>query len=714
MSVIQKIRTRYAKLAGGVIAFALIAFILTDFLTGNNGGIFGPDDSVVKVNGNKVNYIEYNKRVQSYEVLYSASRQLDENMRAQLREQALQDLINESLIKEEAEKIGLTVTEKEKEEMIYGQDPDQSVQTYQAFTNPNTNRFDPQYVKLFEEQVDQLDPSGKAKAHWEEMKSYIVFNSLPKKYNMLFTNSMYMPKFMIEARMNREEEMANIDFVNVSYEEIKDEEVKLTDDDYKKFINNHKDEYTVKTPSRSIEYVPFNIVPAQVDTARALTFLKTIKEDFEKADDDESFVNRNSDVSYQESYVKKDTYFSAYADSIFSLKKGEVFGPYFEQGNYKLVKLEDVQQYPDSVKCRHILVKTANGNQQIIPDSLAKLRIDSAVAAIKSGATFAEMVQRYSDDEGSKNTAGEYTFSFQQKPNLSKEFADFIFEGKTGEKKIVKVENGSYAGYHYIEILNQPGVSNAYRFATVTKSLYAGEETESNIYAQASEFAANNSTPEAFDSAASNGTVQRRFAEAIKINDFSIQGLGPSREIISWIYESEVGDVSQVFSLNGKYVVVKVTGAKKEGLMPLDETLKSNIESDVKRKKKAEIILDRYKDKSSLTDIAQASGQEIKHQDSFRANNSFAGELGYAPKTVGYTFAPTTKMNAMSQGLEEQAGIYYVLPKAVYKDEYRNTDSTLISREQVMMESQIKNSISSLLSEQLKQDADIKYNPKNF
>ena len=715
MSVIQKIRTKYAKLAGGIIAFALIAFILTDFLTGNNGGLFGRDDSAVKVNGDKINYIQYNTRVQSYETLYGASQELDQNMRAQLREQALQDLIKENLIKEQADKIGLTVTEKEKKEMIYGQDPDQAVKSYQAFINPNTKRFDPQYVQYFEQQVDQLDPSGKAKAHWEQMKNYVINNSLPKKYNMLFTNSMYVPKFLIEERMKRESQMADIKYVNVPYDT--DEQIELTDNDYKEYINNHKNEYTNEYDSRTIEYVPFNLIPSKDDTARALNFLNTISEDFAAAKDDESFVNRNSDVSFTKAYVKKETYISPYSDSLFNLKVGEVYGPYFEQGNYKLAKLSEVKQYPDSVKCRHILIKTADQGQPVLSDSLAKLKLDSVINALRDGASFAEVVQKYSDDEGSKNTAGEYTFALQQRQSLSKEFGDFIFEKRSGNKDTVKVQNSNYSGYHYIEILSQPGLGNAYSFATVEKALYPGEATENNIYAQASEFAAKYNTAEMFDSAGKSGLVQRRFAEEIKVNDFSIQGLGSSneiRQIIRWMYNAEVGDVSQVFPLTDKYVVIKLSGIKEKGLREVDDVLRVSIEAEVKAEKLAQKAIEKYQGNTSLEALAQAAKAEVQKADSMRGNVSFTGQLGYAPKVVGYAFASNAELNKMSKAIKEQGNIYYVVPTARYESAQRTTDSAMINREQIMMESQIKNGIGSGITEKLKEEATIKYNADNL
>ena len=83
-------------------------------------------------------------------------------------------------------------------------------------------------------------------------------------------------------------------------------------------------------------------------------------------------------------------------------------------------------------------------------DSIAKTRIDSIAAAIKAGTPFYEMVQKYSDDGGSKDKAGEYNFSFDQKAGVEqafgKDFGKFLFEGKTGETKVAKIEDGNLGG----------------------------------------------------------------------------------------------------------------------------------------------------------------------------------------------------------------------------------------------------------------------------
>lgn len=712
MSVIQKIRTKYAKLAGGVIAVALVAFILMDALSSRSGSLFGDDTSIAKVNGEKIDYIAYSQRTKDYEVLYGSSQTIDDNFRAQLNSMALEELINEQLVAEQAEKLGLTVTEAEKKDLIYGNEPDAGVRNYQAFQNPDTKMFDPQYVKLFEQQVDQLDPTGKARQHWETYKSYILRSALTKKYNTLFNAAVYMPKFLVEARAKQQASMANIDYVSLNYEMVSDEEAKLTDEDFKKYIESHKSEYYNEHDTRSIEYVAFNVLPAAEDTARALGVLNEIREDFVNASDVESFVNRNSDESYNDVYRMKSDYKSMYADSVYKSSVGTVIGPVYEGEEYKLIKVLDRKMYPDSVQCRHILIKTADRGQVVLADSIAKNKIDSVAAAIKAGASFNEMVVKYSDDQGSKETGGEYTFPFSQKSGLVKEFSDFIFESKPGQSTIVKVESNGYSGYHYIEVLNHGEYNEALKIATITKPLYAGDETENEVYAKATEFAGNSTSAKTFEEEIKKNNLQKLVADNIRVSDFTVYGLGPSRDIIKWMYNAKVEEVSPVFQMNGKYVVAKLTGIKKKGSMQLDSNLRSNIQPMVVNQKKADILAKKYESKKSLSEIASAASTQVVAMDSFRGNNSFTASIGYAPKVVGYSFYEGLKVNTLSEPIKGQSGVYFISVKARYGTSEQ--DSTFITRERQMMQMEAKNAISSQITELLKAKANIKYNVNNF
>lgn len=713
MSVIQKIRTKYAKLAGGVIAVALVAFILMDALSSRSGSLFGNDTSVVTVNGTEVDYMEYSKRTNEYETLYGSNQQMDEEGRAQIYGMALNDLVKERILAENADKLGLTITEAEKKDMIYGPDPDQAVKNYQAFTNPNTKAFDPQYVKLFEEQANQIDPTGKMMEHWLLYKEYIKRNSMSKKYTTLFTSAMYVPQFLVNAKVEQQAKMANIDMVSITAEEISpedEEKIKLTDEDYKKYVKEHLQEFTRNDPSRTVEYVSFNVVPAARDTARALGALTQIKEEFENTNENESFVNRNSEESYQDIYVMKEGYKSRFTDSVFSAPIGKVIGPLYEENTYKLTKVIDKQMYPDSVRCRHILVNTAERGQATRDDSTAKLRIDSVITALKAGAPFTEMVTQYSDDAGSKEKGGEYNFGFAQKANLSKEFGDFIFNGKPGQTKLVKVENNAYAGYHYIEILAQGPIKPALKIATITKALYPSDETEQEIYANATEFAGNSESGN-FDSVAQKYGYQKSIGQSAP-SDYTVSDLGPSRELIKWMYNAEVGDVSEVLSLTGKYVVAKLTEIQKAGLQELSEDYKTALAPQIKRQKLLKELAKKYENVKSLQEVAVAAKKEVQSVDSFRGGSSFTAKIGYAPEVVGYVFSSKVKENTFSGPIVGTGAIRFITVKSRFAAPTQ--DSTVLQREKQMMQMQAKSGIEGQVLEGAKKNAQIKYNVNNF
>src|SRR5690349_7339674 len=102
MAVIQKIRDKYAKLAGFIIALALVGFILMDAASGRFGDLFGRDSSIAKVNGDKIDYKEYASRIQEYENLYETmGNKMDDNIRAQIHDQVLKEMIYERLVSEQ-------------------------------------------------------------------------------------------------------------------------------------------------------------------------------------------------------------------------------------------------------------------------------------------------------------------------------------------------------------------------------------------------------------------------------------------------------------------------------------------------------------------------------------------------------------------------------------------------------------------------------------
>ena len=734
MSVIQTIRNKYGKIAGGIIAFALVGFIISDATSGSLASFFrGRDTHVMKINGEKIDPKEYQSRLKEYETLYTMfnkGRNIDDATRAQMNEQVIQMMVYESVVDKECDKLGLQTSEEEKKELIYGANADPIVRQFQIegnqiFNDPESNQFDPGRVKGFEKEIaekgDKIDPTGKIREQWATVVNYVKRNSRINKFNTLFNGSVYEPTFIVKRSFNDQNSIASIKYVKVPYTTVNDNDVKVSDDDIKAYMQKHAALNKTDQPTRSIDYVSFDIVPSASDTARVLNTLADLKTAFAATKDNKTFVNGKSDEanSFSEAYFNKRTFTSRFADTIMQLPVGEIYGPYLEGGNYNLTKVVDRKTLPDSVKCRHILVKTMERGNEVLSDSLAKKRIDSAIAMIKSGVKFDSAVNLYSGDDGSKKTKGEYTFTLVDRPGISKEFGDFIFEGKVGETKVVKVKNDNYAGYHYIEILEQKGVAPAVQIAIVAKTLAPSDSTVNALYGKANEFAGKNTTAESFDAAVKKQNLNKKIGDKVKINGFTISGLGPSREVIRWMYEHKIGDVSPVFQLGEeRYVVAKLTAIEDKGALAITPANRPMLEQKVKEEKKAEIIIKKFNGQTSLDAVSKAANQPVQQADTVILGGGYVPNLGFEPKVVGYAFCQSFQPNTLSPGIKGQGGVYFITVTnrtiSPLPDANQGMMQMILGQQRKQQEMQLRNSMGQLLQQAVTKKADVKYNPDNF
>jgi peptidyl-prolyl cis-trans isomerase D len=731
MAVIQTIRNKYGKIAGAVIGLALVGFIISDARNGSFGDFFSShDNSVMKVNGVKIDQKEYNSRLKEYETLYSmfnSNKNLDDATRAQISEQLIQQLTYEAVVEKECNKLGIQTSDAEKKELIYGMNADPLVRQFQiegqqVFINRETGQFDPQIVAYLEKQFTEnpkFDPTGKVKEQWDAVKSYVLRNSRINKYNEMIGGAIYVPAFMMKRTMQDQNSIASIRYVKIPFTAVADNDVKVTDEDLKEFIKKHAALFTNDQPTRTIEYVSFDIVPSSADTARALNTLAEVKPEFETTKDNKTFVNGKTDEanSYSEAYLNKRTFTSRFADTLMSLPVGSIYGPYFEGGSYKLTKITDRKTLPDSAKARHILVRTKAQGTEIRTDSAAKQRIDSAIALIKAGAKFDSVVKIYSDDEGSKEKGGEYTFDLQQRPTISKEFGDVIFEGTKGETKTVKVSNDMYSGYHYVEVLDQTGIAPSVQLATISKNLVPSDSTINAIYGKANEFAGRNTTSESFDAAVKKDHLQKRMGENIKVTNFTIPGVGPAREVVRWTYEHKPGEVSPVFQLGDeRYVVAKLVSVDEKGTSGITAANRPVIEQRVRDEKKAEAIAKKYGTPSSLDALAQNAGQPAQQSDSVTLAAAYIPNLGYEPKVVGYVFDKDFQPGTVSPAIKGQGGVYYitVVNRTVNPLPPDNVMEAIMRQQRRQQEMQLRNSVSQILQQTVNKKADAEYNAANF
>lgn len=113
-----------------------------------------------------------------------------------------------------------------------------------------------------------------------------------------------------------------------------------------------------------------------------------------------------------ERYYTKNTVNKAIADTVFNMEIGDVYGPYKDAGYFKLTKLVDVKQLPDSVKARHILIGYAgsaiNDPSITLPEAEAEKQADSLLNIVKRNPDkFEELARELSDDQMSAVKGGD-------------------------------------------------------------------------------------------------------------------------------------------------------------------------------------------------------------------------------------------------------------------------------------------------------------------
>jgi peptidyl-prolyl cis-trans isomerase D len=710
MSVIQTIRDKAAWIIIGAIALALIAFIVQDALQGGGRGLFsGSSTTLGKVNGTAIDVRDFEARYKMAEDNYRAQNYpVNDQMRSQIRESLWNEFVEDALMTDEYAKLGITISDKEVGDILYGANPPQMLK--QQFTD-STGQFNAQAAYQAIRSLKKGTPQYNS--FWGEFVPALEKSRQREKFTSLVGKSMYIPKWLLEKTNAENSQRAAISYVNVPYSTIPDSTIKVSDDDVRAYVDKHKDMYKQEN-ERSLVYVSFDASPSHDDSAKIYKSVADQKDALAAANTTAEIqtliANSGSETPYFDGYVLSSHMQMGNADTLRKLADGQIIGPYLDGPNYTMAKMVGRRQMPDSVKCRHILIKIGDQQGQARTDSAAKKLIDSIQAAIAGGASFDSMVVKYSDDAGSKDKKGEYEFTSLQFSNLSKEFAEVIFYGAPGDKKVVKVDNQSYSGYHYIEVLSQKKIETAFKIAYISHAIVPSDETINGASGKASQFAAASRDLKKFDDNATKDKVNKLQAD-VKESDFMIMGLGESREIIRWAFnDAKKGSVAEhPYQVGDKFVVPAVTGVFEKGTMSVEKA-RPLVEYKIRNEKKAENIVKKIGNASTLEAVAQATGQQVFNADSITFNSTFIPNVGNEMRVLGASFNKEYQ-SKISGPIKGEIGVFVIKVNNISAVPNPNFDA---KAQQQSMQQQMGAMFGYRVMEIMKKSADIKDNRIKF
>jgi peptidyl-prolyl cis-trans isomerase D len=278
-----------------------------------------------------------------------------------------------------------------------------------------------------------------------------------------------------------------------------------------------------------------------------------------------------------------------------------IYGPYIEDGYYKLAKLISAENRPDSVHVRHILL-TPNQTRTM---QAAKQQADSLIKLLKAGASFESLALANSDDKGSAQLGGDLGWFPEGRMVLP--FNNACFSGKKGD---IKTAETTY-GIHIIQILDQSKDSRKYNIGIIDRKIIPGSATNQRVYSEASQFAGTNDTYEKFNKAVGEKGLEKKVANDVAPQQKTLPGLENPRYLIMSLFQAKDGQIildnneQAVFEIDQKYVVAFCTKVQEDGIAPIKD-----VENDIRfvllKDKKAEVISAEFKQKAgkSLDQVA--------------------------------------------------------------------------------------------------------------
>ena len=448
-----------------------------------------------------------------------------------------------------------------------------------------------------------------------------------------------------------------------------------------------------------IYYVVFPIVASEDDRQNTVKSVEDLKNEFASKDEDaiEQFVNLESEIAFNGKYLAKEDLSEPVAE-LFDAADNTVVGPY-EEGNYvKIARKLASAKVADSVEARHILIRPSAA----LSEDDAKAKADSILNAIKKGASFAEMAEKFSAD-GSAQDGG--NLGWFTEGQMVKEFNDACFFGKKGDLVVVKTQ----FGYHVVEIQDQTKPLQKVKLAVIAREISASNKTVDAIYANASRFGSTNSSLSAFRGNADKEGLTLRTAN-IKRNDRRLSNFDNPRQVIRWAYKADKGDMSEIFELDGQFVIAMVADVHKKGVASFDE-VRNDIARRVLIEKKAEYLISKLNEASAgastLQAVADKLGEQLKEAKSVSYSSYSVPTVGVEPSLQAAMV--TLDEQKISSPIKGNNAVYLIQVKQVEKAE--NVD---LARERELLQRTNMSKAGYQVLSAIEAAADIEDNRSNF
>ena len=655
MAVLEKIRKRTVFLIL-VIGLALFAFVIS--------GIFSrtttPDQLVIgSVNGDDISYVDFSTQVEN------TMRNMGGSIGQGYIVNALwQQAVQSRIIDQQFEKLGITIGKDQIVRMIarvpdYGQNP--------QFQDEKGNFSEAKFAQFISE-LKTMNPT--VYKQWQQEEKSYIDNAKREVYLGLIRAGLGVTFKDGEKEYHKQSDQVNIKYVTVPYSSISDSLVKVSDSEIEDYIKKNKKQFEQKQ-MRNIQFVLASNTASAADISaieeslKALNAPRVVYNATTQSNDTlpgfaalsksevPDFVNEKSDVPFDSLYVNHDRLPAEYADALYNLPVGELYGPYKDGDTYKYSRM--LSKKPNAeVRASHILIAykgSVSDDTVTRSKEEAKAKAEEILAQVKAGGDFAALAQANSDDKSNAPNGGD--LNFFTPGTMVPAFNDYVFKAKVGDIGLVETN----FGFHIVKVTDQ---KEGVQLATIVRKIEPSAATNNEVYTKITAFnEAVLKNPKDFAAIAAKEGYSVLPANNLDALAEDIPGLGSNRPLVRWAFEDDtkVGDVRR-FDLKDGYIVAQLTKKIEEGLAkPAD--VRAAVEPILIKEKKVKQISEKMKG-SSLEQIAEATGQpnNVQVAEALMQSNPNLSGQGSEPNVVGVAFV--LPENKLSKPIAGNNGVYVI------------------------------------------------------
>jgi len=661
MAALGKIRSKGTILVF-IIGLGISAFIAEEGFRSCESSRNDQRQQVGEVLGEKINVQEFQKLVDEYtEVikLQQGNENLNDEQLNRVKDMVWNTFVQSRILKDEADKLGLTVTDAEMQNVLAQGTNPMLMQT--PFVNQQTGRFDANALKKFiADYKAQKSTNPQMAAQYESIYKYWMFveknvrqQLLVQKYQGLFAQCLLTNKVEAKMAFKDANEESQVEVACFPYSSIEDSKMKYNDSELKAKYDEMKPRFRQYVESRDIKYIDVVVSASSKDRAQLRKQFNEYAEELAASTDPSELVRKStSQISYLGIPVTKDAFpydVSRRLDSIAVGSTTAVFENKLDN-TLNLIKLMSKQQLPDSVEFREIQVAGTD-----IDD--ARKRADSIYTAIKGGADFEVIAKKYGQT-GAKTwlTSNQY----QSAPSMDKDTKNYIMSLNTmapGELKNFSFSQGNVV----VQVVSRKAMVNKYVAAVIKRTIDFSRDTYSAAYNKFSSFvSANQNVEDLLKNAKKNGyTVLDR--KDMTTAEHNVAGIRSTRDAMKWLFEAEEGDISPMYECgdNNHLLLVVLDKINKKGYRTLDdEQVKELVKNELLKDKKAETLLAKAAGVKSTAD-AKGKGATVStiNQITFTAP-VFIPAAGVSEPALSGAVAATAQGKFSARPVKGLAGVY--------------------------------------------------------